>query len=191
MPKSESFNREEVLEKVTDLFWVQGYNGTSMQDIVDATGLNRSSLYNSFGDKYQLFNESIRFYKNHVQTRSISGLDSIPPKKALRRVFDAVLTSMDDQTHTKGCFLTNCAAELATVDRDINHFLHDNMDDVLVMFEEILKRGKASGDFDKNLDERKTAIYLFSSLQGIRVTGMIMDRRSEVKALIDKTLENI
>ena len=72
MPKSILFDRDETIAKVTSLFWEKGYHATSMQDLVDVTGLNRSSIYNSFGDKYNLFIESLKHYKKE----QINGLDN-------------------------------------------------------------------------------------------------------------------
>ena len=63
MPKVETFNKEQVLNNVIRLFHEKGYNATSMQDLVDATGLNRSSIYNSFGSKKELFQESLKTYR--------------------------------------------------------------------------------------------------------------------------------
>ena len=60
MPKTITFDRTEVVQNVMELFWKKGYNGTSMQDLVDVTGLNRSSFYNTFGDKFSLFEEALK-----------------------------------------------------------------------------------------------------------------------------------
>ena len=62
MPKSVTFDTENVMENVMELFWRKGYNGTSMQELVNATGLNRSSLYNTYGDKFSLFEQAIQGY---------------------------------------------------------------------------------------------------------------------------------
>jgi len=191
MPKSETFDRHEVLEKITNLFWLKGYNGTSIQNIVDASGLNRSSLYNSFGDKYQLFTESLGYYCEHVQSVSLSDVEKLTPKNALKKIFEGVLSAINDKMNHKGCFLTNSTAELAAHDTRINHFLHDNMENVTSLFGDILENGIKMGDFNENLDVRETALYLFSSIQGIRVTGMLIQSKKEMKELIDRTLDSI
>ena len=64
MPRSEDFDRSQVLQNAKEVFWVKGYNGTSMQDLVDATGLNRSSIYNSFGNKMELFQQTLKQYQD-------------------------------------------------------------------------------------------------------------------------------
>jgi len=113
MPKTETFDRNEVLEKVTTLFWDKGYSATSMQDIVDASGLNRSSIYNSFGDKYQLFTTSINYYQRNIQSAMLSNLPNLKPRAAIRHIFESVMAAMEDNANQKGCFMTDCTAELA------------------------------------------------------------------------------
>ena len=63
MPRVEIFNREQVVDQMIRVFHNNGYNGTSMQDLVDATDLNRSSLYNSFGNKLNLYLECLNLYQ--------------------------------------------------------------------------------------------------------------------------------
>src|ERR1700743_2351628 len=55
MPRTKSFNEEDMLDKAKNLFWRKGYHGTPPQEIVDGTGLSRSSLYDTYGDKHTLF----------------------------------------------------------------------------------------------------------------------------------------
>ena len=62
MARPTDFDRNTVIQKAQEVFWTKGYNGTSMQDLVDATQLNRSSIYNSFGSKHDLFQETLKDY---------------------------------------------------------------------------------------------------------------------------------
>ncbi len=62
MPRNKEFDYHDKLEKVRNLFWEKGYNATSMHDIVDTMGLNRSSIYNTYGNKHQLFVECLTHY---------------------------------------------------------------------------------------------------------------------------------
>ncbi len=64
MARPREFDRDEVLDKAIEVFWTQGYDGTSVQDLVDAMGIQRGSLYAAFGDKHQLFLEALDRYEN-------------------------------------------------------------------------------------------------------------------------------
>ena len=191
MPKTETFDRKEVLAKITDLFWENGYNGTSMQDIVNVSGLNRSSIYNSFGDKHQLFTQAFKYYQLNIQAVSLEKALQLPPRQALTAIFEGVLFAFKKNANHKGCFMTNCTTELASHDRLINSRLHDNMDELLKIFGSILQKGKTSGEFSKDLPVDQTALYLFSSVQGLRLTAMLIDSEKELKGLINSTLKNI
>src|SRR3569833_1374812 len=63
MARTKDFDEDEVLSRAMDLFWLKGYNGTSMQDLVDGLGISRSSLYDTYGDKHSLFLKSLENYK--------------------------------------------------------------------------------------------------------------------------------
>ena len=191
MPKTATFDQEQVLQKVTDLFWDKGYSATSMQDIVDASGLNRSSIYNSFGDKHQLFIAAIEYYQNSIQSANLKDLANLAPHEAIRHLFEGVLEAIDLNTNQKGCFMTNSTAELAAHDKNIHALLMRNMDDLLNLFKDILTKGQQNGEFDPGMEVERTALYLFSSIQGIRVTGILLDSKTKMQALIDRTLEKI
>ena len=79
MSRPRQYDREEVLEKTTDLFWERGFEATSMNEVVARTGLNKHSLYNEFGDKEGLFLLCIDQYVN----KSIKVLSEILTKKPL------------------------------------------------------------------------------------------------------------
>ena len=71
MPKVETFNRDLVITQATEVFHDKGYNAASMQDLVDATGLNRSSIYNSFVSKLNLYIDCLEAYQYKYQRMSI------------------------------------------------------------------------------------------------------------------------
>ncbi len=184
MPKTELFNREEILHKCADLFHRKGYNATSMQDLVDTTSLNRSSLYNSFGNKRGIYVESLKFYKDK-SSQSIQSflLDSKTPLSALEAIFNYAVNSGKD-----GCLLSNCATEMANLDEGIKRFLEHNGDQMEELFETIVKKGQLNGNINYKRTAKEYATYLFSALQGIRVTSMITDNRSKLDSLVKTTL---
>ena len=95
MPRSEVFNRDEVLEKAKNVFWLKGYNATSMQDLVNATGLNRSSIYNSFESKLNLYKLTLEKYQNEgvgffevITHSNLNGFDSV------KKIFETTLNCL-------------------------------------------------------------------------------------------------
>lgn len=177
MPKSVLFDRDDIIRKVTDLFWQKGYKGTSMQNLVDVTGLNRSSFYNSFGDKFQLFEESMRSYQK-IQHEMLERafLDEKSPKQGIISLFEGIRDEIRTNETNRGCFFTNCTSELGNEDDKIRSFLEANMKGVVSTFETLIKNAQEAGEIDQSKDVRQLALYLFSSLQGLRITSMIEPR---------------
>lgn len=173
MPKSVLFDREQVLNNVTELFWRKGYNGTSMQELVDATGLNRSSIYNTFGDKLQLFEESLKHYQssqNDWLRRTFS--DAKSPKDAIISLFEGVSEDIL-AGNQKGCLFTSCTSELSGEVPQIKDFLVENKDRLVASFSALIEGAQQLGEIPSGKDPQTLALFLFSSLQGIRVTSMI------------------
>lgn len=184
MPRVEIFNRDEVLEKVVHLFHNKGFNATSMQDLVDVTGLNRSSIYNSFGSKKELYNESLRAYKQkankYVQKVLIHTSE---PKETIRKIF---ATTPEDKAN--GCFLGNCTTEMANQDQEIKGFLKNNLNSMQDLFEELVARGQSSGSINSNKTAKEYAAYLFTALQGLRITGILLNEQNEFESIVNTIL---
>ncbi len=190
MAKPEAFDRASIIEKVTKVFWTKGYNATSMQDIVDVTGLNRSSIYNSFGDKHRLYLETLKFYKKKGHNDLLGKLVNSSPRQAIRKIFESVV-EIGQKNGQIGCYLTNCTAELANQDKETAAFLAENMEDMIDIFMNLLDAGIKTGEFKPNIDTRQTAFFLFTSLQGIKLTGMLVKSKDKINMVIDKILADL
>ncbi|WP_299362206.1 TetR/AcrR family transcriptional regulator [Winogradskyella sp.] len=184
MPRVEIFNRDEVLEKVVKLFHSKGYNATSMQDLVDVTGLNRSSIYNSFGNKMELYQESLRVYKKQASTYVQKVLiNNSEPLETIRKIFT---TNPEDKLN--GCFLGNCTTEMANQDREIKKFLTNNLNAMQDLFEELVTKGQSVGSINSNKSAKAYAVYLFTALQGLRITGILLNEQHELESIVDTIL---
>lgn len=173
MPKSVTFDRDKVIENVMELFWKKGYNGTSMQDLVDVTGLNRSSFYNSFGDKFSLFEEALKAYqKQQNEMLQESFTQAKTPKQAIISLFKGISDDIRSGNQ-KGCMFTSCTAELGGENQQIRDFLVENKDKVVDSFATLIRQAQENGEIDSRKDSETVALFLFSSLQGLRVTSMI------------------
>lgn len=185
MPKSVTFDRDQVMENVMELFWRKGYNGTSMQDLVDVTGLNRSSFYNSFGDKFSLFEEALKKYQkkqNELLQESFSEAKS--PKQAIISLFKGISDDIRSGNN-KGCMLTSCTSELSGEDDRVKSFLVDNKDKVVDAFAQLIQDAQENSEINTSKDPQTLALYLFSSLQGLRLTSMI---EPNLEAVIEEIL---
>lgn len=184
MPKVETFNRDEILGKVVSLFHNKGYNATSMQDLVDLTGLNRSSIYNSFGSKKELYRESLSTYKQKANKYVQKVLvHTSEPLETIHKIFD---TNPEDQIN--GCFMGNCTTEMANQDQEIKGFLQNNLHSMQDLFEELVAMGQAKGSINHNKSAKEYAAFLFIALQGLRITGILLNEKSEFDSIVNTTL---
>lgn len=173
MPKSVTFDRTQVMENVMELFWKKGYNGTSMQDLVDVTGLNRSSFYNSFGDKFSLFREALNTYQDQ-QSEFLEEFftQAKTPKQAIISLFKGVSDDIR-AGNQKGCMITSCTSELSGENPQVHDMLTENKDKMVEAFSILIKKAQEIGEIDGQKNPETLALYLFSSMQGLRVTSML------------------
>ena len=104
------------------VFWEKGYEATSMQDLVKATGLLKGSLYGAFGDKHTLYMIALEHYD---QTIIKSGIDMLagegPVTDKIARLFNAVIEASKAGMFSGGCLLCNASVEMAPVDQSVSH----------------------------------------------------------------------
>src|SRR6201995_145682 len=81
MARTKDFDEDEVLLKAMHLFWLKGYNGTSMQDLGDGLGISRSSMYDTFGDKHTLFLRSLENYRQGMTAKLQAVVNNAPDAK--------------------------------------------------------------------------------------------------------------
>ncbi len=185
MPKEETFSRVQVLEKATEVFHKKGYNGTSMQDLVDATSLNRSSIYNSFGSKLNMFLEVLSFYQSvHSKNFSRGLAKSYNAKEAIETIFDLHLNEIIKDNDRKGCLVINCKSEMANQEVSIKSFMEKNQERMIAMLEDIVTKGQMEKIFNQDQTANQYALYLFSSIQGLRMIGILNKNEEELKNLI-------
>jgi len=190
MPRVEVFDRAQVLEKVKHLFWSQGFNGTSMQDLVDTTGLNRSSLYNSFGNKKALYELVLKQYQEEGKVLFETALSNTENAfEGIHLVFDNMIQAILQDIEGKGCFNMNCTTELSRADVSIKAFLTSRQEHTISIFKDLVDKGQQQGVINKQDSSDNYAYYLFSAFQGLRMTGMLTREKQKLKKIVTNTLK--
>ncbi|MGL5891154.1 MAG: TetR/AcrR family transcriptional regulator [Bacteroidia bacterium] len=172
MARTKVFDEEIVLNKAVNLFWEKGYNGTSAQDLVDELGISRSSLYDTYGDKHQLFKKSLLQYRKKFAGSMIEMIDkSVDFEKAIGDVFQYIVTESLQQKFSKGCFMVNSSVELAPHNSEIAEIVNANMQDIEDAFFRLIKKGQDAGQFSKSHPPRTLARFLFNTISGLRIAS--------------------
>jgi len=168
MPRTKSFDEKEVLERATDLFWAQGYNGTPPQTILDGTGLSRSSLYDTYGDKHTLFLKCLRYYRATETVAGIRYLDEAPdPAAAIRRLFQGYWEFAQAYRQNKGCLMVNTLNEVAPHDSEVAEIVEENRQALEDAYFRAIRRGQQQGKINKIHPPRALARYLVNTLWGL------------------------
>lgn len=186
------FNRQEVLSKVTEVFQRKGFSGTSMQDLVDVSKLNRSSLYNSFGSKSELFYESINYYYtdfNESLSNAIS--DDLNGFQRAESMLDFYIDQIITDEDSKGCMIMNCKAELASSDKTAYKWLKNNENSSINFLEKFINFGQNDGSINKNLSSKEYALFLLSSIQGLRSIGILNKNLKDLNTIKNTILNTI
>lgn len=170
MARPRSFDKDVVLNQVMVLFWEKGYGATSMMDIQKATGLKPGSLYDCFGDKHQLFLDTIAHYRNTVVRDRLDKLTAPGPARArLNEFFEDLIEFSLGEGKKMGCLMSNTAIELAQVDPQTRGLVQDNLVEIAEAFCEVVRDGQTSGEFKTTEAPEDVARFLLCSLQGLRV----------------------
>lgn len=189
MARHKEFDRDEVLHKAMEVFWSRGYEGTSIQDLVGHMGINRQSLYDTFGDKHALYLQALDRYCQVESRKAIELLEtSASVKKAVRKLFAGVVEGALCDKQRRGCFAGNAMAELAGRCKATAARTGSNMAVMEDAFYRALQRGKNDGEFKRIRDSRAVARFLYSSLQGLVLMSKATQDRRALEDVVKVTL---
>lgn len=187
MARNKEFDEKEVLEKAMQLFLAQGYEKTSMQELVEHMGIHRRSLYDTFGDKHALFMQALTLYKNQTNERlGNAALKSSSALASIRLIFDAIIDK--DPEEPKGCLFVNTAVELGPRDAEAEQAAEDGFDSLEAKLRELIVKGQEQGEIWNGLDASVVAENLHNSLLGIRVLARTSASRDKLYRIKEASL---
>ncbi|WP_413376118.1 TetR/AcrR family transcriptional regulator [Paenibacillus taichungensis] len=190
MARTREFDEEKVLDAAMQLFWEKGYEATSLSDLTSRMGIQRPSIYSTFGDKRELFETSLRKYTMaraaEMRTR-LAGIASV--KEAFRTFFAEIVDEeYNAERLSRGCFCINTMVELAPHDEKFEILTREHQMYLSVIFQENIERGMRSGELNPSMDAKAVAQALIVSLIGLTVFMKSRPNRSFVDNSIRVTL---
>ena len=180
-----SFDPEVVLDQAMTVFWKQGFEGTGLPDLEQATGLGRQSLYGAFGDKRALFGRVVEHYFARVlKPWVIDVLDAPGSARAnLEQIFGQwEATAAAPEFH--GCLVGNSASELSAKDSELKAVLREKVELMERAFARALMRARRAGEVDAKLDVHATARALITISQGLAVIARVERDPAFVRGVI-------
>ena len=167
MSRPKEFNPDDAIEKAMQVFWHKGYEATSMEDLLTAMDLNRGSLYDTFGDKRQLFLKVMDRYCTTFVGPKFSLLDQPGPAlPTLRRFIIGMIEGGLADPQRRGCFISNTVMELSPHEEEIAGKLRQALKMAEDTFFKVLARAKQQGELTHDKDPRALARFLTTMMQG-------------------------
>lgn len=186
------FDREQALRQAMEAFWAHGYEGTSLQDLLAAMSLSKSSFYQSFESKHALFLRTLDHYREAVAAEMSAALRRAPSgRRFIMYVFSEFEDEMPPAVRARGCFVMNCADECAAQDAEVGERVVEGIAHFEGIFREALARACAEGDLAAHADVDVLARYLVTSRSGLKTmakAGVPPEHLREVVALVYATL---
>ena len=192
MPRPKEFNPDDAIEKAMQVFWHKGYEATSMEDLLSAMDLNRGSLYDTFGDKRQLFLKVIDRYCATFPDAKFSLLDQPGPAlPTLRRFISGMIEGGLADPQRRGCLVSNTVMELSPHEKEIAGRLRLALKMAEDTFFRVLTRAQQQDELQKGQDPRTLAQFLVTMIQGVIVMIKAGAPADEVKQAAEIALSII
>jgi len=187
--RPKEFERDVVLDRAMKVFWTRGYAATSIQLLVGRMGIQRGSLYDTFGDKRGLFFAAIEHYDRVVTGKLLAALDAPGSgKDAIRRFFRLKVELAAEPGRPRGCLVTNSTAELASRDRGTATRIGGVLAKIEAAFHRAVVRAQQAGEIDAARNPRALARFLTSSAQGLSVMAKAFPDRAVLDDIVKVTL---
>jgi TetR/AcrR family transcriptional repressor of nem operon len=170
MAGKKTFLPDQVLDKAMNLFWKQGYEGSSVEDLVECTGLGRGSLYGTFGDKHAFYLAALKRYIAKYASLSTTLQEQTGPLYGiLEHFFQMIIDGLLNDPERRGCFLVNASLEMASRDSEVNETVLAALKEIEEGFYHLLIKAQVAGELDWTHDPHQLAHFLLGTLVSIRV----------------------
>ncbi len=162
------FDEGQVLDAAMKAFWANGYEATSLADLVSVTGLHKGSLYQAFGDKHQLFMRSLKHYSDRTFSETaVVAFQSDSPLENIRAVMHKVV---NDAVEDQGCLMINSLVELAPHDSEVKAALKKVIEQRLRMMTDLVTSAQRAGEIRSGQEPVRLARQLMVTLAGVATT---------------------
>lgn len=192
MSKQAKFNRAEVIEKATNLYWEKGFHGTSMRNLQDVVDLRPGSIYSSFGSKENLFKEAIQHYAELGTTQLQQFLqDSTSPLNALKTFVRNSVIKTNEQSPNGMCMLVKTIAELTDEHQELLDEAKNKLSVMEREFAKIIQLAIDEGEIDASHSPEKIARQIQVQIIGLRTYLRSSNNLPAVSEMIDDLFSTI
>ncbi|MGV9297508.1 TetR/AcrR family transcriptional regulator [Amycolatopsis sp. NPDC003676] len=192
MPRVREFDTDEVIQKAMEVFWRKGYEATSIQDLAEATGLGRGSLYAAFDSKHGLYERALqRYVRQTTDATRESLMQRVPIRQVMR---DLLLGRIDDaleEPGRPGCLLVMAITERVPHDEAANRIVCDAIAALQDSFYGTLHLARSMGELPPGADIPALSNFLVTMIQGLRVMSAVCRDKTLLGQVVDTALNAI
>ncbi|MFF2481643.1 TetR/AcrR family transcriptional regulator [Paenibacillus sp. NPDC058071] len=194
MARSKEFDTTEVLHKAMKVFGHYGYEGTSLQNLLDGLGIARQSLYDTYGTKRDLFIKAVKHYVEEKSSTVVAYLNREEPvKKVIGEIFQTIISALQDEERREECLILYSAIDQVPHDPDIAALFERDRKLLETAFYEALVRAQGRGEIGQNKDLHALAQYLYYARYGLTQTAKLSNDPKvleDVSAVVLSTLDH-
>lgn len=186
MARTKEFDPAAALDAALELFWLRGYEATSMSDLVSHLGIGRASIYGTFGSKHQLYLQALERYARVKDADVVRLLSQPGPVLPVIAVLLRLYASQEEPR--RGCLVVNAACELLPADTQVARRVELSWQTLETALASALTRAQAQGELASDKDPRALAQFLLVVFQGLRVTAKGGSDPARLRATIEQAL---
>lgn len=189
MARPKEFEQDAALERAMNLFWENGYEATSIRDLIAYVGISSSSIYNTFGDKQDIYRAALERYRRieYEQVRQLLARPR-PLCETLAGMFAELIDGLMADEGRRGSFTLNAAVELGARDPIVAGLLREHFDDICALLAERLAAAQASGEIDARHPALDLARYLLFGMYGLGTIIKVFPDRARLETAAALTL---
>ena len=188
MSRTKEFSETAALNQAMDVFWAKGYEATSLQDLIAAMEISKSSFYETFGSKHELFVSAMENYTDKVVSSFVAMLDGEPSGRvAVEKILRVVLEESCGEVK-RGCLLCNCAVEMAQRDPVSAGHVARGMEQIVDAYCRAIERGQKAGEIPADRDARALARFFVNTEIGLLVWSKGGASRAALTDVVNEAL---
>lgn len=186
-----AYEPDVALGKALDLFRRQGFAATSLDDLSEATGMNRPSLYGAFGDKRELYIKSYQRYREDARASMVELFrQEMPVRQRLERIYASALNIyLSGETGPRGCFTVVTAASEAVGDPEIRAMVLEGLSELDKAFANCFRRAKEKGELPASADPAALAQLASATVHSIAIRSRARVSRKELEAIVKGAID--
>lgn len=192
MGRPREFDTQQALDQAVDVFWTKGFDATSLRDLLQAMDVSKSSFYQTFGSKGQLYLQCLDRYRNRIADRMMQDLEQAASGRAfIEEVFRRLARALNGPDGRRACLIMNDSGDVERREDAVALRMRLGAAQFEGVFRAAVERSQREGDISSERDAHPLARYLVSSRSGLLAVRKAGASKDELRDIIDVTLSTL